>query len=185
MVDKMVPAARPQQTREETAAILVAHGVTDGFGLLGVRGYYLKTMGDATKNDRGIYDDAIFILTPTAFQAFNANVDPSITRPGIATLKPGKYLYKLGIHGLSRPKDKQYRALVQASEVVVWRDGKAEDHGWIGLNIHKGSRNSTSSEGCQTIVPDQWEGFIALVAAELDRHNRTAIPYVLIANPAA
>lgn len=178
----MLPANRPQQTREETDKILRSHDITDGFALLGVRGYFLKTMGDATKNDRGIYDDAIMLITPTTYTTFNANVDPSVFRPGIATLKPGVWRYKVGIHGLSRPKDRQYTALVQAAPVAVVRDGGKEESGYFGINIHRGSNTMTSSLGCQTIPPPQWGAFIALVSQEIKRHGRKDIPYVLIAN---
>lgn len=181
----MLPANRPQQSREETDQILRAHGISDGFGLLGVRGYFKKTMGDPAKNDRGIYDDAIMLLTPTAYETFNANVDPSVTRHGIAVLKPGVYRYKIGIHGLSKPPAKRYKALVQASGVNLIRDGgKEETNVFRGINIHKGYNTTTGSEGCQTIpqAGGQWDSFIALVEAEIERHGRKDIPYVLIAH---
>src|SRR5689334_22676090 len=100
----IVPSSRPQQDRVTTEKVLRKNGITDGFALLGVRGYYLRRLGDATKNDRGIYDDAIMLFTPEAYVTFNANCDPSIFRKHIATLVPGVYQYKLGIHGLSKPK---------------------------------------------------------------------------------
>ncbi len=178
----VIPSSRPQQTRAATTKQLEAQGITDGFALLGVRGYYLKSMGSTTANDRGIYDDAILLVTPEAYVTFNANCDPSIFRKRIATLVPGVYTYKLGIHGLSKPKDKQYEALVQAGKVTVARDGAGDESGWFGINIHRGGQNSTSSEGCQTIHPSQWDGFVALVKQELKRAGRKTIPYVLITN---
>ena len=60
-------------------------------------------MGKPGANDRGIYDDAIFINSPSGCMAFNANVDPSVFRPGVATLAPGLHVYKKGNHGISRP----------------------------------------------------------------------------------
>lgn len=176
----IVPSSAPQQDKDQSVDIIVANGITDGFALLGVRGYYLNTMGEKSKNDRGIYDDAIVLITPTAYVTFNANCDPSIFRPKIASLKPGVWQYKLGTHGLSKPIERQYQALVQAASVTVLRDGGREETGFFGINIHRGGLNSTSSEGCQTIYPKQWDSFIALVAAELKRHGRSRVPYVLV-----
>lgn len=155
--------------------------------LLGRRGYYRDTMGKPGKNDRGIYDDAIFLVTPTVFASFNANVDPSSSRQGVAALKAGVYRYKIGTHGLSKPKSQRYRALIQADEVTVMRDdiadrdhdGPEEDRGFFGINIHRGGYTTTSSLGCQTIHPDQWAAFIALVESEMKRHGVTTIPYLL------
>jgi len=47
-------------------------------------------------------------------------------------------------------------------------------------NIHKGSYNSTSSEGCQTIYPDEWIQFINEVYHAMDREGQKRIPYILI-----
>jgi lysozyme len=52
--------------------------------------------------------------------------------------------------------------------------------GGIAINIHRGSRTTTSSEGCQTIHPTQWLPFQVLTYAEMDRHKQTRIPYVLL-----
>jgi hypothetical protein len=176
----MKPARRPRLSREELEDWLKQEKL-DNYEvvLVGKPGYYLS-MGKAGVNDRGIYDDAIFLLSPTVFARFNANTDPSIYRPRVATLQPGVWLYKIGIHGLSKPKARRYKALVQAGQVTVGRDGAGTDTGWFGINIHKGGRNSTSSLGCQTIPPDQWPEFIGLVEAEMKRHGQKVVPYVLL-----
>ncbi len=179
---EIAPGTRPKQSREETEEFLRKNGITDGFGLLGVRGYYKRTMGDPAKNDRGIYDDAIMLLSPTAYVTFNANCDPSIFRFRIATLQPGVWRYKIGIHNLSKAKSRQYVALVQAAKVAVSRDGAGEETGYFGINIHRGGKNTTSSEGCQTIQPLQWEAFIALVRQQMKQYGKRDIPYVLISN---
>src|SRR5262245_48185267 len=127
-------------------------------------GVIIETLwAGAGENDRGIYDDALFIVSPETFVAFNANVDPSVFRRGIAALEAGGVRYKLGIHGLSRPAAQCYKALVQAGPVTVRRDETGNDTGWFGINIHRGGVSGTSSLGCQTIVPDQWPTFIAPV----------------------
>ncbi len=151
--------------------------------LLGVRGYYKDTMGEPGQNDRRIYDDAIFLIWPEGFMSFTANVDPNGFRAGtgtgakkgMANLKAGHWTYKLGIH-------KTYKALVQGAKVTVIRDGNPpyEDTGFFGINIHRGGLNSTSSIGCQTIYPKQWESFISSVTAALRTHNQPTIPYLLV-----
>ena len=173
------PSARPRISREKIQLILAQHRVGAAVALVGIRGYYRDTMGKPGTNDRGIYDDTICLISKDAFVAFNANVDPSVHRRAIAVLQPGVWTYKLGIHGLSKPKEQRYRALVQAAEVTVHRDGGKADTGFFGINIHRGGRTTTSSLGCQTIPPDQWPAFIALIESELKRAGQTTMPYVL------
>lgn len=179
----ILPAARPRISREKIQLILAQHRVAAPVALVGIRGYYRDTMGKHGANDRGIYDDAICLISKDAFVAFNANVDPSVHRRAIAVLQPGVWTYQLGIHGLSKPKEQRYRALIQAAAVTVLRDGGKGDYGWFGINIHRGGRTTTSSLGCQTLPPDQWPAFIALVEAEMKRAGVSELKYVLTEQP--
>lgn len=177
----ILPAKRPQLTRAAAEAHLKAGGVDlSKPALLGLRGYYRDTMGIVGSNDRGIYDDAICLVTPTKYLAFNGNCDPSKERPKMAVLACGLWLYKLGIHGLSKPKELQYEALVQAAQVRVIRDGHGPDTGWFGINIHRGGDYATSSLGCQTIPNPQWGEFKRETKAEMQRASVSTIPYLLI-----
>ena len=176
----MLPPSRPQQAKSKTQALLAKARVDDAVALVGIRGYYRDTMGVAGENDRGIYDDAIFLVTQNAYAAFNANTDPSVKRKGIAVLKTGVHRYRKGKHGLSKPGG-GYPALRPANpaeELPVTRDGEGDSMG-VAINIHRGSYNTTSSLGCQTIHPSQWESFIALVYSEMDRAGQKTIPYLL------
>jgi lysozyme len=165
----------PNLTKEEALELLPENfNREENSCLLGLRGYY-----SPGKNERGIYDDAIFIIAPECFISFNANCDPSIVRPGVAQLRNGIWSYKIGIHGINGPKEKQYKALVQAAEVVVDRDGGLPSVGFFGINIHRGSRGSTSSLGCQTIHPSQWNSFISTVEAQMEKHSQKSIHYIL------
>jgi len=181
----VIPKNTPQQKRAKTQAILSRAAVVDLVCLVGIRGYFLDTMGVRGKNDVGIYDDAILLISPNVHAAFNANVDPGRlgwndkVRKPMAQLKPGLWKYKLGMHGISRGNP--YKALVQAAPVTVFR-GQSEETGWFGINIHRGSRTNTSSEGCQTLPEPCWTGFINLVEAEMKRNNAKTIPYLLVEN---
>jgi lysozyme len=180
----VIPKGRPQQKRDETMKQLKAANVSDPVCLVGIRGYYRDSMGAKGKQDRGIYDDAIILVSPNAHVAYNANVDPSRSGrnpsngKGYASLKPGVYRYKIGRHGISRGNP--YKALVQAGPVTVMRDGGVEETGWYGINIHRGGIKTTGSEGCQTLPPGaNWNGFIATVESEMKRNNAKTVSYVL------
>ena len=172
----LIPPQRPRISRDAALSRLPAVDLAV-VTVAGFRGYYHDDRAD---NERGIYDDCIVILGPEHFSAYNANVDPSVFRPGIATLQPGKWRYKPGIHGLSKPASQQYQAYVQAAEVVVQRDGGEPDRGYFGINIHRGGSSGTSSLGCQTIPPAQWEAFRSTLNDQLRRAGQRAFDYLLI-----
>lgn len=185
----MLPPSKPRLSSLELRDLLTPFNIDRKkypVIVVGLRGYYKKSMGNTPGNDRGIYDDAIFIDSLSTTAAFNGNTDPSIGRPGIAVLVPTvkePYLYKIGLHGVSGPNP--YKALRQHGRVTVIRDGnnvpvtdKASAPFFI--NIHRGGFTTTSSLGCQTIHPNQWAAFISLVETEMKRNNQTVVPYFLI-----
>lgn len=166
----------PKMSREEIAAIINNSGVRSDVVIVGIRGYYRDSMGISGRNDRGIYDDAIFVLSPNEFQAFQANVDPSNFKKGIANLKAGVYKVVKWIH-----KGK-YAALQIVNDVLI-RDGqKNEDAGRHGINFHYGSDTQTWSEGCQTLPRSSYWAFLNLVYAEMQKYHLDSIEYVLIDN---
>lgn len=193
------PAGRPRMSRADLMVLVdraISKAGADAVRLaplmiVGIRGYYRDTLGAVGRNDRAIYDDAIFIVAPDAFVAFNGNTDPSGYRKGagtgsgkgMASLNPGVWpVYRFDLHS------GKYLALCQrAGPVTVTRDGNPPyvDRGMFGINIHRGSVNSTSSAGCQTIPPDQWPAFIATAQDQARRlfgadWKQQAIPYVLL-----
>lgn len=180
----IVPLKRPQMTKAEVLALVAEKypnfKIPDIFWV-GMRGYYKKTMGDPDQNDRAMYDDAIFLVAKDEFVSYNANCDPSRFVKNVANLKAGVWsVYRFDKHRGA------YIALCQrAGKVTVIRDGVGEDTGMFGINIHRGGFSNTGSEGCQTIVPAQWDDFITYgmkIARKYDMQNwaNKAYTYVLI-----
>jgi lysozyme len=178
----MLPASTPKATIDRVTKAIKAAKITDTVVLVGVRGYYRDTMGAPGVNDRGIYDDGFFIVSPTHFSAWNGNTDPSVKRPGIASLVPGVHRYRPGNHGISRPGGgyPAFRPAIKNEELPVTRDNDPTPRPGVAINIHRGSNSTTSSEGCQTIPPAQWDAFYAALRGELKRHGKKDFPYLLL-----
>jgi lysozyme len=163
----MIPPQRPTSTRQQI--VKLTNNYSEYPYLVGLRGYYKNESGRPGLNDRGLYDDALFFVLPDKMYAFNFNTDASKygynkdpkTKAGYATLKEGTWEYVRGMHNGSVP----HLALVQYGKFTVYRDGnsitgkKVEDTGKFGINLHKGSKGGTSSAGCQTVPPSQWDEF--------------------------
>lgn len=177
-MSRMVPASRPQQKREETEAILRASGIeVDRCVLLSVRGYYLDSMGAVGRNDQGMYDDAMIVISPTVHRAFNANTDPQKAGQKKAMLSPGKYEFYKGLH---KARYNALRPFPEGVRLPCTRDGVPST--CSHTNIHKGGLRDTFSEGCQTIWPDQYDEFIRLVYSEMTKYQQKTIKNLLIEN---
>lgn len=178
----LLPPSTPKATLDRVTEVIKKAKVESPVVLVGVRGYYRDTMGKSGQNDRGIYDDAIFIVSPTHFTTWNANTDPSVFKPGIASLVPGVHLYRRGNHGISRPGGgyPAFRPATKDEQLPVTRDGVVNPRPGVAINIHRGGRNSTSSEGCQTIPPSQWDAFYTALSGEMKRYGVTTFPYLLV-----
>lgn len=182
----ILPASRPQIKRAEAELLFdeVARTLHDGeeavacrVRALDLRGYYLDSMGKKGKNDRSLYDDGIIVMSPTIYASFNANSDPSVYKNGVAVIKAPQIIwYKRGMHWGKIP----HKAFRQNRPITVIRDGKGEDRGMFGCNWHRGGSSGTSSLGCQTIPPSQWESCRSLVYGELDRYDQIEIPLLLM-----
>jgi lysozyme len=178
----MIPNSTPKASLDRIAKAISKAKLNDLVILVGVRGYYLDSMGKVGTNDRGIYDDALFIVSPTHFSSWNANTDPSAWRKGIASLALGTHRYKKGNHGISRPGGgyPAFRPDTKDEELPVTRDGIAAPWNGVAINIHRGGKNTTSSLGCQTVPPSQWDAFYAALNGEMKRHGVKGFPYLLI-----
>lgn len=163
--------------------------------VLAVRGYYRDTMGKAGANDTGIYDDALFIVSPFGFSAWNGNVDPS--RFGwngnaakyMARLKLGCWTFQKLKHHAIRPDG--YQAFGQGERPVtverIRQDGTIAqtEAGCFGINLHRGGINGTSSEGCLTVAREQWEDFRDTLNEALRKSALSSFALILIDGPIA
>jgi len=160
--------------------------------LIAIRGYFKNEsddIEDTIKTD--IYNDAIFVYGPSVCAVYRANTDSSVKRRktptpfGVPKLEPGLYMaHKFEIY---RGKKDKYPALCQKlGPVSVIRDGESViQSGYFGIDIHKGALGTTSTEGCQTIHPAQWDSFYHLAKDQAVRlfggkWKKQVIPYILI-----
>ena len=175
----ILPLYRPKQGDAVTRAVLGKYidlmprdRQGDAVRVLFVRGYYRDSMGARGKNDRAMYDDAAFVVSPDGVQAFNANSDPSVFRKRVATIKANQAVcYKPGLHGYKR-RGGPYPAFRQHADCTVTRDNTGDDNGMFHVNLHRGGVDGTSSLGCLTIPPHQWDEFRSLVNGLLEKHGQ-------------
>ena len=161
--------------------------------VVAIRGFNLD-MGRDNENDRRMYDDAHFIVTPRGMVSFRGNTDPNGYRKGsgfgkgkgMACLKEGVWFYGKGDHK-GRPSFRQ------AVPFTVIRDGDPPypHTGYFGINWHSGGYSSTSSLGCQTNKPDDFSklrNYIYDAMEDFDNPKmytdrglyQRVVPYILI-----
>jgi len=186
---------KPNLPAIDARKVLKAKGFETGAArpvvVIGVRGYFLNSMGAAGKNDRGIYDDAAIVCLTDRCLNFNFNTDPSAYREGIATLALGIWYFIAGKHKVNYDAPRGYPAFRQFGQVKVLRDGEPSEVGNFGINLHHGGNSGTSSLGCQTVPPDQWDEFRTTVYKALGTSDSAVLksplgvagctfPYILI-----
>lgn len=187
----LIPSSRPRQTRIETmrqvdSVIASCVGESASYNtevwpevfVLARRGYYRDTMGVRGKNDRAIYDDAFFVVSPTVYRPFNGNVDPSPKhRKHVASVIAPQVLWFIpGTHWGKIP----HKAFRQYSKFHVMRDDEGKDFGMFGINNHRGGRTGTSSLGCLTVPPAQWDEYRDLINAQLKLYAQKTFPMFLL-----
>lgn len=199
-------AASPYQVDPRFPVIAVA-----------VRAYFLRTMGNPTKNDVGIYDDAIFLLPKgKGIHRFNANTDPSRIGQNVelgkpfAMLAPGLWYFRQGLHNgkvlawrepdaeeadtMNLPENESASGRHRPGFFEVIRDPgngkKYLDVGYHAINIHPGGTYGTSSWGCQTFPPEQYNRWLkasydetAGQKSSLDVAALRVLPYLLMDGP--
>lgn len=153
--------------------------------IVGVRGYFLNTVGRPGVNDLNVWDDAILVYeNGQLLRTFNANTDPSKSKQNLAMLDPGVYQFYKGKH---KGRILAFRAYPEGVRLPckrqdfsgVWRKSLCS-----AINIHDGALYDTWSAGCQTIVNQpphrQFNEFRDLVYTLMDRHRLETVTYLLI-----
>lgn len=203
----MTPKSRPKAPFEvvlQAAKEKWGEGSLPSVYLVGVRSYYRDSMGVPGVGDVGIYDDAIFLITPRGMRSANGNTDPSRLgwNPGVgkpfAVLQTGVWWFRRGPHkgkipALRQCTDEEADSLgvPGEGEFLVERSYGQNDprnymeKGYFAINMHPGGYGGTSSWGCQTIHPDQANDFLQAVWDESLSAKQSAIPYILISGPIA
>src|SRR5690606_4184301 len=176
---RILPRSRPKATRADVLKYAADAGLDLNacpILIIGVRGYYLRTMGKPYQNDRNLYDDAMFLVTADDFVSYNCNVDPSKYRKGIASLVPG-------IYKAVKWRHKGKYAALQIVEDRVSRDGQTRvDVGRHGINFHYGGDDDTWSGGCLTFPRAQYWQFQGAVYELMDELKQRAVTFLLVEN---
>lgn len=181
----------------------IMHAPLPSHYLIGVRGYRSDSMGKPGMNDFGIWDDAIFYVSPTTFLAENANTDPS--RVGwngnagkpMAVLNPGFWPFRRGPHKGRIPALRQMTSEEARFRGGVPNDGRFsvtrtyavgdkrnyQEAGYYAINVHPGGEVGTSSEGCQTLPKGRSDKFLQTVWDETEAAKINVIWYGLIDGP--
>lgn len=182
----MIPN-RPKITDAETDKI-AAYFFSDSLPkllLIGVRGYFLNTVGKPGVNDLNAWDDAILVYYDgNLVKTFNANTDPSKLNQNLAMLDCGVYQFYKGRH---RNRIDAFRAYPEGVRLPCKRqkfNGEWEKSFCSHINIHDGGINDTWSAGCQTIINQgghkQFNEFRDLVYDLMKIHRLKTVTYLLI-----
>lgn len=176
----ILPPRKPRLGREDAVRVLSNHNLsTDVCVLLFVRGYYRDSMGKFGVNDVGVYDDAVFVVTPedSEYRTYNANTDPSKSGSGLAMIDTGLHYFYKGQH---RGKYDAFRYFPEGTRVPCTRDGRSARPARY-INIHRGGFRNTWSEGCLTIPTEEmWLDFQKTVYRYMDKYNQGHIAVLLV-----
>ncbi len=164
--------------------------------VVAIRGYQLDSVGARGKNDRRVYDDAHFIVTPRGILRFKGNTDPNGYRKGYGYgSQKGMAMLDTGVWFFGKGPHKGSPAFRQACPFTVVRDGSPsyKHTGYHAINWHSGGYSTTSSLGCQTNKPNEFQLIRNYIYEELENLDnptmfldykyhglRRSFPYILI-----
>jgi hypothetical protein len=116
---------------------------------------------DGDGNEFGVYDDRLYVVTPSVVHTFSGNTDPSAYAQGRAQMETGQTVwYQAGKHKLAYPAPRGYPAFRQVKSAWFNRRGQGREFGNIAANLHHGGvSGGTSSLACQTVPIGDWDRF--------------------------
>lgn len=165
---------------------------------------HINLFGIRDPSNVDIFNDCIGIAYSDSgsfiCRTFTATTDPGkyyllnpMTKKGTAILKEGyhKNAFMFGLH------KGQYKALIQASELPVYRDNtkdlvlnmddKTVEKGWFGINLHRGNLYNIidtvgkNGAGCQVVkYPNSLQIILDLCRMSGNRYNYTKFNYGLL-----
>lgn len=180
-IQKFVDVKTISQAEADAHVKNFAFPPTDDVKVFAIRGYYKNTMGKPGANDRGLYDDALSIISPDGIKTFNGNTDPRKYGVGVGMLLPGVYRFKPGLHGYKRKGGPipAFRTNNKREVLPVVRDGQKGIKEGVTINIHPGGEYEVNSIACQTVIKSQWPEFYKYLIAQLKKYNQVDFPYML------
>lgn len=152
--------------------------------VIGVRGYFLNSVGKKNANDTGWDDGIIVYENGTLIKTFNGNTDPSKVNSDLAMLDTGVYQFAKGTH---KNRIKAFRAYPEGVRLKCKRqnrNGVWKESLCSAINFHDGGLSDTWSAGCQTIINQgkqkQFDEFRDLVYKLMTKHTLKTFTYLLI-----
>ncbi len=204
------PKSQPQASLDTVRFVALSRWRKEGHEeplpkvyVLAVRGYWKASVGDPTRNDVGVWDDAFFLVTPTKMLAERANTDPSKIgwNPGVGKpyfmLDEGVWFFYPGAHKGVKPAFRQADNAAVAKALGIpnggkftgvrmwgWNDPRNyKETGHQQVNIHPGGDVGTSSWACQTLPRARATAWLQAATDELKAHGQKLLPYILIEGP--
>lgn len=152
--------------------------------VIGIRGYFLNSVGKKGENDF-LWDDAVIVYeNGNLIKTFNGNTDPSKAKSDLAMLDTGVYQFAKGTH---KNRIKAFRAYPEGVRLKCKRQnskGEWKESLCSAINFHDGGLNDTWSAGCQTIINQgrqkQFDEFRDLVYKLMTKHKLKTFTYLLI-----
>jgi hypothetical protein len=141
-----------------------------------------SSIASAKRNSAG----SEFIKRTHAPRRASSRLTPIYPTLDIPECSARKFAMAFWAHNAERSRNPLFRPPRQNAQLPVTRDGESavpSKRPGVANNIHRGSNSGTSSDGCQTVPPPQWDEFYATVVRELKCSGKSTFDCILIEGP--